>query len=546
MNALVRMNQLGYLPGMRKWFVTDVKAEEFEVLDAEGTCVWMGRLEGPHMLPASAETVFVGDLSAVDQAGLYTIRIPGVGTGPAFRIGPDVYIDVQQALLKFFYYQRCGTDLLPQYAGAWTHAACHLGDCIDYEQPQLRRPSPGGWHDAGDYGKYTVAAAVTVADLLLAYECFPQVFAIPVGIPESGGDIPDILSEVAYELRWLWTMQRADGAVYHKVTTKEFPGLGVMPENDLAPLYFAPVSAAATGAFAAVMAMAARVYRTVHPELATRCLQAARRAYHWREENPQAASQGFINPPDIHTGEYGDVVVADEWYWASAELWRATGDMEYLAAAQRIHAEGGFDSLGLGWADVGGYGTLALLLGGARESGLGTDADWLAGPSRAWQERAQSLAALSQANPYGVCLDEPDYIWGSNMVLLHRAMHLIFADRLAQTDTYREQALAQLHYLLGCNPLAQCYVSGFGYRPMIHPHHRPSVADGVLEPVPGMVAGGPNRHRQDEAARARLREGTPPARCYVDDEGSYSTNEVAIYWNAPAVFVAAYANASKI
>jgi len=73
---------------------------------------------------------------------------------------------------------------------------------------------------------------------------------------------------------------------------------------------------------------------------------------------------------------------------------------------------------------------------------------------------------------------------------------------------------------------------------VLRPHHRPSAADGVAEPVPGMVAGGPNLRLQDDAARGMLR-GMPPARCYVDHEESFSTNEVAIYWNSPAVFVLA-------
>ena len=31
-------------------------------------------------------------------------------------------------------------------------------------------------------------------------------------------------------------------------------------------------------------------------------------------------------------------------------------------------------------------------------------------------------------------------------------------------------------------------------------------------------------------------------KCYVDDVGSYSTNEITIYWNSPAVFMTAFFN----
>lgn len=38
---------------------------------------------------------------------------------------------------------------------------------------------------------------------------------------------------------------------------------------------------------------------------------------------------------------------------------------------------------------------------------------------------------------------------------------------------------------------------------------------------------------------------TAPAKCYVDDAESYSTNEVAIYWNSPLVaLISAVENAN--
>jgi endoglucanase len=67
------------------------------------------------------------------------------------------------------------------------------------------------------------------------------------------------------------------------------------------------------------------------------------------------------------------------------------------------------------------------------------------------------------------------------------------------------------------------------------PHHRQSAADGIAAPVPGFVIGGPHSGQQDGCA------GYPsdlPARSYLDDWCSYSTNEVAINWNAPLAYVA--------
>jgi endoglucanase len=73
-----------------------------------------------------------------------------------------------------------------------------------------------------------------------------------------------------------------------------------------------------------------------------------------------------------------------------------------------------------------------------------------------------------------------------------------------------------------------------GKSPM-HPHHRPSVADGIPEPVPGLLSGGPNSGQQDGCAGYPSRL---PAESFVDHDCSYASNEIAINWNAPLVYVA--------
>ena len=93
------------------------------------------------------------------------------------------------------------------------------------------------------------------------------------------------------------------------------------------------------------------------------------------------------------------------------------------------------------------------------------------------------------------------------------------------------------HYLLGRNTFSLSWVTGLGAHAMRHPHHRPSGADQNAEPWPGLLAGGPNAQRQDPAM-SRLPD-LPPAKMYLDDQDSYATNEIAINWNAPLVFLLA-------
>ena len=67
-------------------------------------------------------------------------------------------------------------------------------------------------------------------------------------------------------------------------------------------------------------------------------------------------------------------------------------------------------------------------------------------------------------------------------------------------------------------------------------HHRPSASDGIVAPVPGLTSGGPQNfnHGGDGGAYP-----TPsyPATEYVDNVNSFSTNEIAINWNAPYAYL---------
>jgi endoglucanase len=98
-------------------------------------------------------------------------------------------------------------------------------------------------------------------------------------------------------------------------------------------------------------------------------------------------------------------------------------------------------------------------------------------------------------------------------------------DDAADRQPLCAEARDVLHYLLGRNTFATSFVTHVGARYAMHPHHRPSMADGVREPWPGMLVGGPNADGR-----------APPARQWFDDEHDYKTNEVAINWNAPLVF----------
>lgn len=532
----ITVNQIGYLLQGEKLAAFTGPEHEFKVVDMDsGTVAFEGRTSAARYDEVSGVSVHTGDFSEVRTGGRYRIEQGDGTTSVSFMISEKPYHDLQQGLLKAFYYYRCGEELTEEYAGDWKHQACHTSEGIVYGHPEHRRDCSGGWHDAGDYGKYSGPGAKAIADMLLAYELYPSAFAKAIPIPESDGNTPDVLLECKVELDWLFKMQDSQtGGVYHKLTTLSFPDLDVMPEDDTADLYFSPISATATGDFAGVMAMAARVYESFDSAYAKKCFEAAVRAWGWLAQHPDVP--GFTNPPEISTGEYGDSNDKDERYWAAAELYRTTGKEEYHQAFLEL-AQLDFPKYSLGWGDMGCYGTLAYLLNGEDHA----DSDVYNSLKDGLLAEAERLTEQSRADGYKISLTEEDYIWGSNMLVMNNAMLLLVAEHVSGESAFADCALDHLHYLMGRNVLDISYVTGFGERAVMNPHHRPSVGDQVADPVPGLVSGGPDRGLHDEYVVEHL-QGKPAAQCFVDHELSYSTNEVTIYWNSPAVFVTARFN----
>jgi len=157
---------------------------------------------------------------------------------------------------------------------------------------------------------------------------------------------------------------------------------------------------------------------------------------------------------------------------------------------------------------------------------------------------ADELVARTAKNGYLVSLTSKEYIWGSNSLVANYGVQLLVTNVVQPNQRYVDTALDNLHYLLGRNTHSLSFVTQVGDHPFRHPHHRPSAADNIEEPWPGLLSGGPNHAKQDPAMR-KLPDNLPPAKMYLDEEASYASNEVAINWNAPLVFLLAGALPEK-
>ena len=528
----IHINQLGYKPNDKKVAIINGIYDKFTVIEKDsGKEVLSKKLEGKVKDMSSGDTVCYADFTELTIDGTYYIAVENVGKSYDFDIGNNVYRNISDALVKGLYYQRCGMELESKYAGDYAHANCHKYLAKMYGNEEKEVDTLGGWHDAGDYGKYSVAAAITAADLLLAYEFYPENFTSSINIPESSNNIPDILDEAKYGIQWLLKMQDpATGGVYHKVTSRGFPDIIVTPEIDVDDPVLTPVSSTATGDFAAVTAMAARTFMSIDKVFADKCLEASQKAWEWLEKNNKLIA--YKNPSDIATGEYGDDNDSDERLWAAGELFRTTGDKKYEDYFIKNYSSHG---LALGWQNTSGFAAISYLYAD------NTDEHTYNKVKKDWLDKAKVLAGTAKADGYMLAMVNMEYSWGSNMNVMNHAIHLLIADNLESNPEYVQYAKQCGNYLVGANCLNQSYVTGFGSKQVMQPHHRPSTGDSVKAPVPGLVAGGPNASLDDEVSKSKLAD-LPPARCYIDDVTSYATNEIDTYWNSPAVFVFAAMN----
>jgi endoglucanase len=536
------LNQAGYLPTAAKQAtvrMVDAQPGEFLVRSSIGNrVVFKGKL-GPDISDtASGDRIRTADFSGLHTPDHYRLEVAGFESD-TFPIAPDAYARALRLAMRGFYGQRCGCAV--DLGGGYRHPLCHSAGAFHPSSGKSGAiANHGGWHDAGDYGRYIVNSGISTGTLLWAWELYPgALHSLSLDIPESGGKVPDYLAEVRWNLEWMLSLQDTDGGVWHKQTSERFCAF-IMPQDDSLTSYVigtgsAPYkSTCATADLAAVMAIAARCYRPYDAAFAARCLAAARQAWTWATAHPNVV---FQNPPSIKTGEYGDRQCGDEIAWASAELWRTTGEPRFEQAflAKMPARDTALSISEPDWSNVisMAYWTYSL----AERPG---DPAIKKRIKEATAKAADALVARSQQNGYGNTLALTDYIWGSNGVAGNQSLLLWIANRFSPNKTTRDTALNNLHYILGRNCLGVSWVTHLGARPFAHPHHRPSVSDKIAAPWPGLLSGGPNARGGDAIANQLPKR--PPMRMWVDDDRAYSVNEIAINWNAPLVFLLAAAN----
>ncbi|MCY0148106.1 glycoside hydrolase family 9 protein [Hoeflea sp. G2-23] len=573
--ATIRVNQTAYLPGgpKRANLVRKGNARvEWTLVSASGATVANGRTRANGRDNSSGLEVHTIDFSDFDKPGDgYRLKVGGE-TSPPFSISREAYAGLRADALSYFYKVRSGIEIKAKLAGKdYARPAGHLGKapnrgdtsvgCVDSRTARkvygkawgcgYKLNVEGGWYDAGDFGKYVVNGGIAAAQLLATYE--RALHYAPKGsraladglvpIPEAGNGVADILDEARWELDFLISMMVPEGQPYagmahHKVHGSRWTVGPILPHRDREERVLHRPSTAATLNLAAAAAQGARVFARTNKEYANWLLAAAIRAYQAAEANPKLYAPSTDG--SFGGGDYEDNDVSDEFYWAAVELYLSTGDAVWLKRAKASPHWSGpvFYPDGFNWRAVAGLARIELA---SVPSNL--SARDLKVVRASVKKAADAYLKVQKKEAFGLMYDpKSGFGWGSNQSLIQNMIVVATAYDITGDRRYLHAVQESMDYVLGRNALGISYVTGYGttYAQRQHSNMFAHATDpSYPKPPKGALAGGPNSKPADDYAQKVLK-GCAPQACYVDDPRSFSTNEIAINWNAPLTWIASF------
>lgn len=514
----IRLNSVGYLPDAAKKASVVSESATFVVKRAsDQKAIFEGKLSEPVLQKDVNQSVRMADFSSLNKNGKYFLETSDGSKSVEFEISPSAYNQAFYTSMRGFYLWRCGTAVQGTHNGhQFAHEACHMNDGFeDYQgKPGQRRDGTGGWHDAGDYGKYITNAGITVGMMFMAWDQFQdKLKKFKLDLPETAKGYPDYLKELKWETDWVLKMQYTDGSgkVSHKLTAKNFEPF-CKPEDDKQKRFFTDWSTDAVANFVAMMAQAARHFEPYDKAYAAQCLKAAQISYQClRDNQSKRFEQG-----EFKTGGYqsGD---SDDRLWAAAEMWETTGDVSFLkdfeeqASKMNFKVDEDWD-----WGDVSNLGMFQYAI----SKRGGKNPDVLKRIQQNIQEVANKIVQNAAADVYARPLIR--YYWGCNGTIARQVLNLQIANRIAPNPKYIETSLDAIAHIFGRNFYNRSYVTGLGINPAMNPHDRRSGSDKEVQPWPGYIVGGGHS-----------------ATGWYDKEEDYRTNEIAINWQGALVYALA-------
>ncbi|MDN3678854.1 glycoside hydrolase family 9 protein [Vibrio tapetis subsp. quintayensis] len=588
----IRLNQIGFLPKSNKLvFIASDSTEPLRwvMKNADGISTDMGRTIPTGMNKASGENLHKIDLTAYTSilTGL-SVVVDGESSFP-FDINSSIYQQLKYDALSYFYQNRSGIAIDKQYVQRddLARPAGHPSDvvtCFDKQDAwgnhwpgcDFEVDVTGGWYDAGDHGKYTVNSGISTWTLLNLYErgLWVNGASMPFDdarMPEENDGVNGLLSEARWNVEFMLAMQippgkqvyapigdqsaskkltltkiDASNMAFHKVADEAWTGMPLPPHKDPQKRYVGQPSTAATLNLAAIGAQCARIWRDIDVKFAQRCLASAESAWQSAQQHQDIyAYNNFTG-----SGPYDDLELADEFYWAAAELYITTSNDAYKDVVQSSPLylnvpKGNVASEGdMFWQYTAPLGTISLAI---VPNQLGSDA--IKQAQQAIIGTADNYQSQMKNEGYNIPYSVTQYPWGSNSNLVNRSLFLVYANDFTSDVRYLKSAASAMDYILGANPINISYVTGYGSNFAKNPHHRfwaKAADENSPSPAPGALIGGPNSVSFSDPIAAKMKGNCVGQTCYRDNINAWSLNEITINWNAPLVWVSAALDEGKL
>ena len=505
---------------------------------------------------------YVLDFTFVKDTGSYRIQsADGVIVSPVFRIG--AYPPVFEEVVKFMQTQRCGYN-------PYIDAVCHpwdgrsfYGNMPDKTYVDAR----GGWHNAGDQLKYLITGSNATARMMQAWEWDKNAFADQYNAwgQKGGNGIPDILDEAKWGLDWIHRLHPTPDQLIHQVADDR-DHLGFkLPNDDPAdygfgenrdrPAYFANGQAQGLGKYksmatgvanlagrsAAAMAMGYRIWKEDVKDhvFAAQCLKDAKELYAMGKAREGYQQGNSFGAPY----RYNENTWADDMEWGAAELYKATGESNYLEDA--IH-----------YANmIGNYSWMEKDSTSHYEMypyvNMGHYALWQVAPDSIKQKMVEyyrhnldRIMTKAAMNDYGV---GHLFVWCSNNFAAAVATQAILYQRMTGDKKYLGMMQDHVNWLLGLNPWGTSMITGIpaqGDYPLdVHMPFwriRKEVIAGSLVdgPLWSSIHEGMLKIALSEPDEYKMFQ--PKHITYWDDWADYSTNEPTMDGSADLFLILTY------
>ncbi|HKM03316.1 MAG TPA: glycoside hydrolase family 9 protein [Lachnospiraceae bacterium] len=315
----VLVNQVGFpCSGIKvAIFRGDHLSDSFVLIDSfTKRIVYTGTIGSKIYNEELKEYISYGSFSEFEVEGNYYIQTDMIGQSYPFSIGKNLYQDIFTTTCKGF------KDSFTTRKGQ------------TYEKNSIMEDSK------------------VIANLLLAFELYPDLFGDDLDISESDNGIPDILDEIKYKIDWFQTIQ-----------THQMSG------NDLV-------------SYAGILAKFSQIYKLYDNSYSKQCLKSAESAY-------QLAETVELKNDSLR-------------YFASVELYKATTYNKYhIVAKGYINRENSLDNESI-FKLFGDFGYLS------GKNGVDTA---LCGKIMGYlMDRAEKIASKSSKNGYFVCSYEEEEI----------------------------------------------------------------------------------------------------------------------------------------